>query len=434
MANVGWGTLEPLDFNAIDFGRYLFLTPSDRAARYHAGDLRTLGLPDHEVEFFGTGFVYDAAGQLVSGVITAVEESVGGQLLGRFRELSVTVEQFRAFAAPGQSPAALAVLLAGDDRIAGSPFADYAAGYGGNDQMDMGSGDDVAFGGPGNDVINCRSGTDTVLLSGVAADYRLVIWADEVSPLPVTGAALAADGVDKLIAAESLSFMASGENVVIGADNFAPLNYIAGYEDLSQAFGADAAAGFDHYIYAGAYEGRAVRFSGYEYLASHADLEAAFGPSGDTAAAAHYITTGRFEGRSVTFDGLAYIASYGDLIRDLGADANAGAAHYLAVGRDDGRSVRFDPLQYVASHPDLILAFGTDRDAASTHFIEHGAAERRARDSFDAEQYLDKYADLRAAFGDDENAATVHYITDGYREGRSDDPTEASGAAGDFLL
>jgi hypothetical protein len=434
MANVGWGTLEPLNFNAIDLGRYLFLTPSDRAARYHAGDLRALGLPDHQVEFFGTGFVYDAAGQLVSGVITAVEESVNDQLLGRFRELSVMVEQFRALAAPGQSQAALAFLLAGDDRIAASPFADYAVGYGGNDFMDMGSGDDVAFGGPGNDVIVARSGTDTVLLSGAAADYQLVIWGDNVAPLPRSGGALAADGVDKLIAAERLSFLASGETLEIGADNFAPLNYIAGYDDLIQVFGANSTAGFDHYIYAGAFEGRGVRFSGFEYLASYDDLLAAFGPSGDEAAAAHYITSGRAEGRAVLFDGLAYVASYRDLIRDLGADDDAGAAHYLAIGRDAGRSVRFDPLQYTAGYDDLIVAFRLDRDAASTHFIQRGLAERRSPDRFDAEQYLDNYADLRAAFGDDENAATIHYITSGYDEGRTDDALRGSRAAEDFLL
>jgi hypothetical protein len=434
MASVGWGILEPLDFNAIDLGRYLFLTPSDRAVRYHAGDLRALGLPDHRVEFFGNGFVYDAAGQLVSGTITSVEESVGEQLVGRFRELSVSVEQFRAWAAPGQTPAAVAAMLAGNDRIAGTPFADYALGHAGNDQMDMGSGDDRALGGPGNDIVNCRSGVDTVLLAGAAADYRLVVWGDNATALPVTGAALAAEGIDKTVAAEAFGFLGSGETLQIGADNFAPLNYVAGYVDLMNAFGADPNAGYNHYVYNGAYEGRTVRFSGYEYLASWSDLEAAFGPSGDTAAASHYIANGRFEGRTVTFDGLAYIASYPNLIRTLGPDENAGAAHYLAEGREAGRSVRFDPLQYLASHGDLIETYGFDRDAASIHYILYGAGEKRRRDTFDAEQYLDNYPDLSAAFGDDVNAATMHFIANGYAEGRKDDPLPQARGAEDFLL
>ena len=434
MVSVGWGTITPLDVNSIDFARYFFLTASDRSARYHAGDLRSLGLPDHRVEFFGSGFTYDAAGQLASGLVTSVEESVNDQLIGRFRDLSVTVEQLRAWAAPGQSPLALATLLAGDDRIAASPFADYAAGHGGNDLMDMGSGDDVAYGGPGHDVILCRSGSDQVLLTGNATDYLLVIWGDNVGAVPLSAAALAADGIDKLVAAEGLYFLTSANAIEIGADNFAPLNYVASYGDLMQLYGANASAGFDHYIYAGAYEGRTVQFSGFEYLASHPDLEAVFGPSGDTAAATHYITTGRFEGRAVTFDGLAYIASHDDLIRDLGADANAGAAHYLALGRAEGRTISFDPLQYVASHDDLVLAIGADRDAASAHFILHGSAELRPRDTFDAAQYLDNYDDLKAAFGSDETAATIHYITAGFGEGRRDEPLDGLNGAGDFLL
>ena len=64
MAVISWGALEPLDFRTIDFARYLALAVTDRAPRYHAGDLRFLGLPDHEVEFFGNGFGYDTAGQL----------------------------------------------------------------------------------------------------------------------------------------------------------------------------------------------------------------------------------------------------------------------------------------------------------------------------------------------------------------------------------
>ena len=63
MATISWGALEPLDFRSIDFARYLSLAVTDRAARYHAGDLRFLGLPDHKVEFFGDGFGYNPAGE-----------------------------------------------------------------------------------------------------------------------------------------------------------------------------------------------------------------------------------------------------------------------------------------------------------------------------------------------------------------------------------
>ncbi|MGD9509522.1 MAG: hypothetical protein AB7I59_15860 [Geminicoccaceae bacterium] len=432
MAVISWGALEPLDFRTIDFARYLALAVTDRAPRFHAGDLRFLGLPDHEVEFFGNGFGYDAAGQLATGTISIFQETVGGQRLGRFSELSVPVEQFRAWSAPGQSPVGLATMLAGDDRIGGSPFADFVNGYTGNDQIDLGGGDDVVIGSAGNDLINGRSGDDVAVLIGRQANYRVVIWADNVGTLPVTGGLLAADGIDKATAIERLGFQGDGSELTIGADNFKPLDYIASYGDLMDAFGANPTAGFDHFIYGGAYEGRSVQFSGFEYLASYPDLEAAFGSSNDVAAAAHYIEAGRFEGRQVTFDGLAYIAGYRDLSRTLGADDDAGAVHYLTIGRAAGREIRFDPLQYIASNDDLIRAFGADRDAGSTHFIEHGRAEGRSPDSFDAGQYLANYADLQAAFGGDENAATIHFITSGFAEGRTDEPL--GGAAADFLL
>ena len=124
---------------------------------------------------------------------------------------------------------------------------------------------------------------------------------------------MAADGIDKHSSVERLGYLGDSSVLQVGADNFKPLDYIASYGDLMNALGANPQAGFDHFIYAGAYEGRSTSFSGFEYLASNPDLEAAFGTSGDAAAAAHYITNGRFEGRQVTFDGLAYIASYKDL-------------------------------------------------------------------------------------------------------------------------
>lgn len=432
MAVISWGALAPLDFNAIDLARYLALAVTDRAPRYHAGDLRFLGLPDHKVEFFGNGFGYDPAGQLATGTISVFQETVAGQRLGRFSELSVSVEQFRAWSAPGQSETGLATMLAGNDRIGGTRFADYVKGYAGGDQIDLGGGDDVVVGGPGNDVINGRSGDDVSVLSGRQDAYRVVVWADNVGTIPLRGDLLTADGVDKAAAIERLRFQGDGSELTIGADNFKPLDYIASYGDLMNALGANPTAGFDHYIYGGSYAGRTVQFSGYEYLASYPDLEAAFGSSNDAAATAHYISLGRFAGRQVTFDGLAYIASYRDLSRVLGADDDAGAAHYLTLGRAAGREVTFDPLEYVASNTDLIPVFGTNRDAASIHFIEHGRAAGRDTDGFDAEQYLDNYADLRAAFGDDENAATIHFITHGFAAGRTDEPLGR--AAEDFLL
>ena len=79
---------------------------------------------------------------------------------------------------------------------------------------------------------------------------------------------------------------------------FDGLEYIASYPDLIRAFGANAAAGAQHYQLHGQAEGRVPdSFDARQYLANYADLRAAFGPS-LPAARAHYITYGYNEGRT----------------------------------------------------------------------------------------------------------------------------------------
>ena len=92
-----------------------------------------------------------------------------------------------------------------------------------------------------------------------------------------------------------------------------------------------------------------MSFDGLEYIASYADLSAAFGPNED-AGAAHYIQAGQREGRVVTFDGLEYIASYADLRTAFGANGDAGSIHFITNGRAEGRVTTFDGLEYIASY------------------------------------------------------------------------------------
>ena len=108
------------------------------------------------------------------------------------------------------------------------------------------------------------------------------------------------------------------------------------------AFGADGAAGLNHFAAAGYAEGRSVTFDGLEYIASYGDLVNALGPNAD-AGAAHYIQAGRFEGRTTSFDGLEYIASYGDLIGAFGASADAGATPGSRSPPPPGRRRRSPP-------------------------------------------------------------------------------------------
>ncbi|CAO3405333.1 right-handed parallel beta-helix repeat-containing protein [Azospirillum sp. 11R-A] len=212
-----------------------------------------------------------------------------------------------------------------------------------------------------------------------------------------------------------------------GAPAFSPLAYIASYADLSAAFGANAAAGAAHYAASGRAEGRTVSFDPLAYIASYGDLTAVFGTNGD-AAAAHYIGSGRAEGRSVSFDPLAYIASYGDLSAALGTDRTAAAMHYIASGRAEGRTVSFNPLSYLAANPDLAAAFGTDTVRADLHYLGSGRTEGRGT-GFNASAYLAANADVAAATGGDLTAAMRHYILNGRLEGRALSPAAAPAPA-----
>src|SRR5215207_5150651 len=126
-----------------------------------------------------------------------------------------------------------------------------------------------------------------------------------------------------------------------------------------------------------------LAINGLEYIASYPDLTAAFGAN-EAAGRQHYETSGVAEGRGVAFNGLQYIAAYGDLIQAFGANEDAGAAHYIAAGRNEGR-VRddFSAEQYLAKYGDLRAAFGGDLEAATRHYITSGFAEGRYRGPLD---------------------------------------------------
>lgn len=165
---------------------------------------------------------------------------------------------------------------------------------------------------------------------------------------------------------------------------FDGLQYIASYADLAAAFGANRAAGEQHYLAFGQSEGRAAdTFNETQYLQNYADLRAAFG-SNVQLATSHYIQHGMGEGRSddaaspAQINGLQYIASHDDLIQAFGANAAAGQQHYVAFGQGEGRALdTFDETQYLANYADLRAAFGTNTEAATQHFIQHGFAEGR---------------------------------------------------------
>ena len=329
-----------------------------------------------------------------------------------------------------------------------------------------GPGESVAPG-LGDDIVH---GFETVALRGLDGGGFDVLRYDGIAY-----ALDRADGsTDTMVAVESLA--AHGVTLDLSARaDFAALAYAASHDDLATTLRADPEAAVRQYVETGFFEGREVTFDAGQYLANWSDLAAAFGTDGG-AATLHFLRLGVDEGR-LAEDPLDYVASFADLIAAFGGqDQNAltanGLAHYQGAGQGEGRrpGIDFDAEQYLANHGDLAAAFGTDDDAAAVHYINFGFSEgrlaadpldyvashadltaafgdgdeaairqsglshwqssgrneARATDAFDADAYLANYADLRAAFAQpdgsyDEAAATLHYIRMGYDEGRTDD-------------
>lgn len=162
-------------------------------------------------------------------------------------------------------------------------------------------------------------------------------------------------------------------------DGFDPLRYLASHQDLMNAFGTNQQAAKDHYLNAGAHEGRSTtEFKPHQYLAGYTDLISAFGTD-TTAAEMHYIMSGRFEGRTDTaFAADNYLASNADLLGAFGTNREAAAQHYITNGRFEGRSMTaFDARAYEAANPDVARSFGTDLAAATRHYIDNGYREGR---------------------------------------------------------
>ncbi|WP_259551827.1 calcium-binding protein [[Roseibacterium] beibuensis] len=85
------------------------------------------------------------------------------------------------------------------DVLTGSILGDDMLGLDGNDILNGGAGDDILNGGLGNDQIDGGAGDDVLVVSGVAADYRLLTDGDNFI---LKGA----DGRDNLIGVERIHF------------------------------------------------------------------------------------------------------------------------------------------------------------------------------------------------------------------------------------
>jgi Ca2+-binding RTX toxin-like protein len=275
-------------------------------------------------------------------------------------------------------------------------------------------GNDTFHGNAGSNTFDGAGGADTLILALKPENYYVTRNQDGSYSVRGPGE------TDTLVAIEQVQFEGTGKTLTLAAfpaQGFNPLAYIASYADLMAAFGIDAAAGVDHYLQNGYAEGRKATFNALNYIASNADLIAAFGDD-QTLATRHYISNGYGEGRQITFDPLAYLCSHGDLLGAFGDDEVAAAQHYIKNGFAEGRRVTFNALAYLASYNDLMAAFGDDKIAAEKHYIKTGYGEGRTI-TFDPLAYLCSYSDLIAALGDNQTLALEHYIRNGHPEGRT---------------
>ena len=489
---------EGTDFVFLDYVGALGLLVTDSAVfeptttRFTARSLLADGTAvDYEVE--GTDFLYQNDGQgglvLISGVIETVDIFFDGPLAGTVTSIGLAagdVVAARNAAVDGTAPTAIEELIfsqnfeyigslgsgaaelapqntaigpngflfnpSGDDVFdLGDGAADFFAGDGddlllsgsSNDRLSGGNGDDDFVPGRGDDVVLGGEGADLLALEGlVGGGYDLFIARDAAIGEIVFGLDRITGSVDAAIEVELFEDLAGGESAdpvqTIDIDQlrvFDGLAYLASHADLAAAFGANALSGIGHYVDFGFIEGRGVTFDGSQYLANYADLAAAFGA--DTgAAAAHFIASGLGEGR-LAEDPLDYIASYSDLIGAFGGIGDLrgiGLAHYQGAGAAEGRraGIEFDPVQYLANYADLRAAFGDPFDAngeenaaagdiAAEHFIRAGFGEGRLWE--DPLTYIASYADLIGAFGgaggnDVASLGLAHFQLAGSAEGR----------------
>jgi hypothetical protein len=157
---------------------------------YVTGDLRALSRQDWQVIILGTDLAVQG-NQVVGGTITALQQISSDPARERFYwdGLSLPGEVWASHVASGDEAGLFALLLAGQDLVAGAEMDDVLHGYAGNDTLQgrngndwidggdgddsivTGTGSDTAYGGAGNDILYGEAGAD--VLAGQAGDDQL---------------------------------------------------------------------------------------------------------------------------------------------------------------------------------------------------------------------------------------------------------------------
>ena len=263
----------------------------------------------------------------------------------------------------------------------------------------------------------------------------MISWRDPVILLTVIGLCSCADPPAETASAAALASTAGLDAPLL----FDAQYYASLYPDLQAAFGSDAAALRNHWLTHGIAEHRRASpiFDCGLYLALYPDVAATAGT--DCAAAmTHFRDTGLpVDGRrgSVELDVRTYLATYADLRAAFGAAGyQAAASHFMTHGLwEEGRagSNELDIAYYVCHDADLTNAFAGNYRGAVEHWATLGLPRegRRGAVHFDIQRYLANNPDVRAAFGNNFAGAMQHWLVNGIHEGRSGDPGDGGGSS-----
>jgi serralysin len=115
-----------------------------------------------EEDFFGYGFAYNWAGELIGGVITGQDRYVDGLQVFALSNASISVATQLWYVDGGDLVGELAYVFRGDDDLVGNRYDDRLIGMGGHDAIWGGGGGDDLYGEEGDDFVRGEDGDDLI--------------------------------------------------------------------------------------------------------------------------------------------------------------------------------------------------------------------------------------------------------------------------------
>ena len=206
-------------------------------------------------EFLGSGFKYtkDASGAIsdvTAGTVTDVNVVIKNIHVFTISGANLSAAKLFDFYVDEDDVGALNYILAGNDKISGTNFADYLLGGGGSDTLGGNLGNDTLFGGAGadklnghegNDVLNGDGGNDTI--SGGAGADKLDggVGNDNLNGGDGNDQLLGNAGADKLYGQGGNDNLkgGAGDDLLMGEDGNDALNGEAGNDRLYGGLGND---------------------------------------------------------------------------------------------------------------------------------------------------------------------------------------------------